>query len=743
MTCGCGIGCGARYTRGASCCGSGTRTRGSRGSRGGASRRSGAGCGTACGAGCGSACKGGRSVGGRSRGGGADCISASFQYDALNRLREYSVDAPAIPNLRRTVVLQYNAIGSILYKSDVGVYSYPASGNAAVRAHAVARIEGSAVVDYGYDASGNLVSATGAKYRKLTYTSFNLPDGQYGIEGANGARITYGYDADLARVRETRTSSAGTRTTWYLHPDNAGALAFEREVAENGSVSNRHYLGGGGGTLAVLITRGALPADPIAAPGAATALNLTVAKLEYWHRDHLGSIAATTDAAAAVSARYSYDPFGKRRHADGQYDAFGTLVIDWRSDLGAGTDRGFTGHEHLDEVGLIHMNGRLYDAHIGRFLQADPVIQEPLLLQNFNRYSYVMNNPLNATDPSGYFWKTLERKIRKEWKRSVLFRQLVAIAVAAWLGPVGNGLASIGIAHPVAVGAISGFASGAVSSGNLDGALQGMISGAVFAGVGKVFGKVSWAGDPGKFMGAVLAHGVAGCAMSSAQGGKCSQGFLSASFSKVATTWTGGLDGVTGTIVHAVVGGTGSVLGGGKFGNGAMTGAFSYLFNDHAHAMRAERRYRVEVLIGDSEFHYESTGGIGDQLASLGGHAAVVVDGIVYSKTGTGLDSPGKLTREQYLTAQAFRNTTSISFNASFEEIQAMSTYINSSGSHGQRPYSVFLSNCADTVGNALFAAGIINRPPSMPLFAPLILQSRLLWQIRRPVDVTAIPEKR
>ena len=64
-------------------------------------------------------------------------------------------------------------------------------------------------------------------------------------------------------------------------------------------------------------------------------------------------------------------------------------------------DRGYTGHEHLASVGLIHMNGRLYDPALHRFLMPDNYIQDPFNTQNFNRYGYCLNNPLKYTDPNG------------------------------------------------------------------------------------------------------------------------------------------------------------------------------------------------------------------------------------------------------------------------------------------------------------------------------------------------------
>ena len=66
------------------------------------------------------------------------------------------------------------------------------------------------------------------------------------------------------------------------------------------------------------------------------------------------------------------------------------------------------------------MNGRIYDPNLGRFLSADPIIQAPYNSQSYNRYSYVMNNPLSMIDPSGYSWlskkwKSVKKFAKKNW----------------------------------------------------------------------------------------------------------------------------------------------------------------------------------------------------------------------------------------------------------------------------------------------------------------------------------------
>ncbi len=90
---------------------------------------------------------------------------------------------------------------------------------------------------------------------------------------------------------------------------------------------------------------------------------------------------------------------GRRRSAD---DWSYTLDA---NDLALFAGRGFTGHEHLPWFNLYNMNGRMYDPLVARFLSPDNVIQNPTSTQNYNRYSYCLNNPLKYTDPSGNTYK--------------------------------------------------------------------------------------------------------------------------------------------------------------------------------------------------------------------------------------------------------------------------------------------------------------------------------------------------
>lgn len=553
-------------------------------------------------------------------GDGAD-LSETFTYDSLDRLVNYTASHPSIPGAQREVKLTYNALGQLLRRSDLGAYSYTViDGQTSKQPHALKKFTDLAgnITRYVHDGNGNVISALlngsdcQGKYCWAAYNSFNQPDSSLGIRGlvAEGEpRYTWQYDQDHARIKETRAitgsgADAGTRTTWRLHPDNAGGLGFEFEdnaptVATPGNPlvkQARHYLSAGGQALGVFVSEGPLPtlADTAKTPPVITSIALV--KVEYWHVDALGSVVSTTDQGGVVTARYSYDPFGQRRFTSGLDDPGQTLEIDWNPAIKRNTGNGYTSHEHLDDIGLIHMNGRMYDPRLGIFLQPDPMLQDPYNLQNYHRYGYCYNNPLGCTDMSGMcflgcFWQ------------SKAFRAVVSIAAAVYLGPAGAAWASNGlfaglVTNPLAQSAIAGFVSGAISTGNLKGAVQGAFSSVVFYGAGEVVGGAGLAGmdTPGKFLGAVGVHGVAGCVTNVAAGAKCGPGALSAAFSKAVTPLTGPMgesgqfsDQAQGALVSAAVGGTASVLGGGKFSNGAMTGAYSYLFNALAAWKKAEQ----------------------------------------------------------------------------------------------------------------------------------------------------------
>jgi RHS repeat-associated protein len=121
--------------------------------------------------------------------------------------------------------------------------------------------------------------------------------------------------------------------------------------------------------------------------------------VHYLLEDHEGSSTTLTNSDGSLAVEESFDAYGVPRDPttwSGAQSAADQALI-------AGLTRhGYTGHTMLGNSGLIHMNGRVMDASIGRFLSPDPYITEPGNTQNFNRYSYVVNNPMTYTDPTGF-----------------------------------------------------------------------------------------------------------------------------------------------------------------------------------------------------------------------------------------------------------------------------------------------------------------------------------------------------
>jgi RHS repeat-associated protein len=118
------------------------------------------------------------------------------------------------------------------------------------------------------------------------------------------------------------------------------------------------------------------------------------ATMQYFVADSLGSTAVLTDGSGTVTERDSYDAWGRRRNTDGTDNSACSIT--------SATTRGYTGHEELDSVCQINANARIYDPTLGRFMSADMLVQNPFGSQSYNRYSYVENGPLSATDPTGH-----------------------------------------------------------------------------------------------------------------------------------------------------------------------------------------------------------------------------------------------------------------------------------------------------------------------------------------------------
>ena len=351
-------------------------------------------------------------------------LTETFGYDNLNRLTSTTVNGlPGISNVSMT----YDALGNLTSRSDVGRYQYRASGSGSTQPHGVYRInlnDGNYRL-YDYDGNGNLThelefdaanNIIPGKGRIDSPTSFNMPQ----AFGAAGISAAFVYGPEHQRVKQISSASG---TTIYLNPGNSGELGYEKDIRPDGSIEQRVFVTAHGQVVALVkqVTAGAT----------------TTASVRYLHRDHLGSTTAVTDESGNIVERLGYEAFGKRRFVTGAPDPANTIVP-------VTTERGFTNHEHIDEIGVIHMNGRVYDPRVGRFMSPDPYIQDPTNLQSYNRYSYRWNNPVTCTDPSGYF--SLKR----------FLRAAVAIAVAVFVPEmIGNAFTTAAANAAAASGTLS------------------------------------------------------------------------------------------------------------------------------------------------------------------------------------------------------------------------------------------------------------------------------------------------
>jgi len=284
-----------------------------------------------------------------------------FTYDNLDRLMAWG-DANTPPQTH-----SYDERGRITENSVIGTYEYTRNG---------------------YQQQKLTTNEAGETHLEkyplpiVRYNAFKAPDQIY---VKDKERISFEYDAfeSRAAMYYGNTDPEKQKRRYVKHYNHDGTFEIKHDRT-TGLTQFYIYLGG----------------DAYTAP-AVLSVTDDSEKYLYLHRDYLGSITLITDNAG--------NPV-ERRH----FDAWGNITSYWNAEgkttvpaEGILLDRGYTGHEHLLSVGLINMNARLYDPALHRFLQPDNFVQDPFNTQNFNRYGYVLNNPLLYTDPTGEEFFTL------------------------------------------------------------------------------------------------------------------------------------------------------------------------------------------------------------------------------------------------------------------------------------------------------------------------------------------------
>ena len=475
----------------------------------------------------------------------------------------------------------------------------------------------SAYSSFVYDSHGNQTFADSATSDSLDRTiRYNAQDQAYeilkGPVAAPSRTARFWYDPSGSRYKreDTGVGIVGTRRTLYV-----GNLEI---VSENGTTTYKRYIGG---VLVQNVVNG-------------------IAANRYLFQDHLGSTVAVTNEAGTFIEGGGFNAFGERR-TNGSATGITTTGL-------SATTRGFTGHEMLDDgLDVIHMNGRIYDPTLGRFLQADPVIQNTSTPQAWNAYTYVFNNPYRYTDPTGMIgveerqWLAMAVTIAATWYAPQVWGAAYAAAGGAAAGATAAAAANAAVVgFTVATGAVAGGISG-----GSNGAVMGAFSALAFYGIGQAFSGMQGAAGTGflgsgftsgEFAAKVLAHGIAGGVMVELQGGKFGNGFVSAAGAELASPYIDSIGGGQASYagarvaVAALVGGTLSALTGGKFASGALTAAFSRAFNRELHdpkgRWKASQRAseRNVVLVRSGRAAGESLDGPSDTLYPFD---AYVIDG--------------------------------------------------------------------------------------------------------------------
>lgn len=460
-------------------------------------------------------------------------LTETFEYDELDRLTR------VLRNGTTTQRMTYDNAGNITYKTGVGYMTYE-------------------------EGSNRLQSVTGGDYdlplwEEINYSSFNKITSIRPDEMSPSMTLLYGTDKSrkLTKryIKVPGPLQCGKPRRWVdkLVETRYYVGKLYENIVTNDDNREINYIFADGKAIAIFETS-----------------TKSGSKTTYLYHDHLGSIQAYSDENGGLLQELSYDAWGQRRDPQ-TWDYY-----EQQTQAEANYERGFTGHEHLDVFDMINMDGRMYDPIVGRFLSPDPYVQAPDYTQGLNRYAYCMNNPLSLVDPSGYSW------FSKNWK------SIISAAVGIAVGALTGGTGTL-VTHALLGGACGGAAGalvGAILNGaNFNQILHSTLTGAFW---GAVSGLTNFgSGEIKDVFGKIFLHAFSECMQEGIRGGNWEHGLLMGAVSGAGgafLTHHGRSLGKGGMIVaNAVLSGTVSELGGGKFANGAITGAFAVMFNDLMH----------------------------------------------------------------------------------------------------------------------------------------------------------------
>jgi RHS repeat-associated protein len=306
--------------------------------------------------------------------------SETFTYDPFDQLAQWNVTTTSTSLFSYT----YDALGNQTLSSD-GVKVFGGAGYSAHQLASQTRTGDARI--FQYDALGRQTSMqlNGTSARAVAYTPFDLPR----TIVTPTTTLTYKYDANQQKFSEDADTTVttyvdelyerrvhpfvgNTQHIFYVYAD--GQRVAQVVQSENSAKTHMHIVSNAGGITGTVDLSNPTPMTPTE----------TVYAL---HADLHGTLGAVTNVSGATPAtsRQSFSPWGERRSAS-------------IPDITAG----FTDHEHDDVASVVNMRGRMYDPVSAVFLTPDPIVGAPHRVTGWNKYAYVLNNPLKFVDPSGF-----------------------------------------------------------------------------------------------------------------------------------------------------------------------------------------------------------------------------------------------------------------------------------------------------------------------------------------------------